>query len=282
MVVSSKKKKGKQRKAAVLAAAANGSGGSNKVVAKVMSGDNKVTKKLLTAEGVASLSLISYEHSGVLSIVLDYLKRCEDETFDSIMTSVGGDLKTPSTWIHILSRASYVEPSCKLQIAENIGPLISCFCNDTKRTFFKSNKCWREGIVLFVNLITNVMENGADANSLEDEKIIETMLLHDHLIRTIVQMGFWDVHRPDIMRELKAEIRITNIIAISRQFVRLLVLTDMEGESRIRLLNTIGTTPIINKEYDPSCMISYTAELVRGLKTEQGIRETKFTTLFIF
>ena len=84
---ASKKQRGKQRKAAVLAAAANsGSGGSsssNKIVAKVRSGDNKVTKKLLTPEGMANLTLISfsgYEQSGVLSVVLDFLNRCEDET----------------------------------------------------------------------------------------------------------------------------------------------------------------------------------------------------------
>ena len=279
---ASSKKKGQQRKTAADATAnggisggingssSDGGGGlsnggvSNKIVAKVRRGNNYATKRLTSGvvEG------FSYEHSGVLSVVLEFLNRCEDEMFHQVVASVRGDLKSPSLWIYILSRGSYVEPNCKLQIAENIGPLISCMINDTKRTFFKSNKHWREAFVPFVNLISNIMENEADL--LEDEKIIKTLLQHDDLIRTVVQMGFWDTHRPDIMKELKSEIRM--ISAISRRFVSLLVLKGMEGESRIQMLKKIGTTPIINKSYDPNCMVSYTAELVSGLKTagDQG------------
>jgi len=43
----------------------------------------------------------------------------------------------------------------------------------------------------------------------------------------------------------------------------------MEDESRIRLLKNIGATPVISKEYDPSCTVSYTAELARRLKKTQ-------------
>ena len=125
----------------------------------------------------------------------------------------------------------------------------------------------------FVKLISNVMEN-EDNNSLEDEKIIKTLLQHDDLIRTVVQMGFWDVHRPDIVKELKYEGLVsTDIVRASGILIEMLI-NGMEGESRIRLLKNIGTTPIVNKEYDSSCMVSYTAELVRGLKTEDQRDDT--------
>ena len=164
---ASSKKKGQQRKAAAKKALStdigatsgvnSGSvGGINcKSLAKIRSGDNKATKKLLSefpetwGEDIPSISL---EHSGVLSVVLDFLSRCEDETFAGVMNSVGGDLKSPSVWIHILAKGCFTEPSCKLQIAENIGPLVRCMVNDTERLLFKSNRLWKQGIVAFVNL----------------------------------------------------------------------------------------------------------------------------------
>ena len=187
--MGSSKKKGQQRKAAAKKAlsadtmnsgisgdinnsssgAVDGSGGSNKIVAKVRGGNNYATKKLTTT--LHSVAGFSYEHSGALPAILEFLNRCEDETFEGIMNSVGGDLKSPSLWIQILVTATFVEPSCKLQIAENIGPLVSCMINDADRLLFKGNKHWREGIVPFINLVVNVMEN-KDDKTLESEKLL--------------------------------------------------------------------------------------------------------------
>ena len=170
--------------------------------------------------------------------------------------------------MYTLVRASLVEPSCKLLIVQNIGPLARCMCNDTDRLLFKSNKYWRQVIVMFVNLVVNVMENKAD-KTLEDEKIVDTMLQYDGMPRSIVQWGYWEEHRrPDIMKELRSEgFTSTMSILLSRRVIELLVLNiGMKGEGRNRLLE-IGTTSIVNKDYDPNCMISYTADLVHLLKT---------------
>jgi len=156
-------------------------------------------------------------------------------------------LKTPSIWIKFLCRAIESEPTCKLQIAESIGPLARCMINDTKRLLFKSNKHWRQGIAGFVNLISNIMENEAD-NCLEEQKIIEALLVqrhHEGLLRSIVQMGFWLEYRPDIVKELRSEgLQIAGIVTASTVLMDMLV-NEMEGESRIRLLKTIGTTPVV-------------------------------------
>ena len=283
---ASSKKKGQQRKAAkkaLSAATAEGSvsGGSgdgsnsniaggnsnqSKIVAKIRRGNNYATKRLTS--GVSIEEGFSYEHSGVLSAVLDFFNRCEDDTFDGVMASVGGDLKPPSLWMYTLVRASHVEPSCKLLIVQNIGPLARCMCDDTERLLFKSNKHWRQVIVMFVNLVINVMENKAD-KTLEDEKIVDTMLQYDGMMRSIVQWGYWgEQRRPDIIKELKSEgFTSTMSILMSRRVIELLVLNiGMKGEGRNRLLE-IGTTSIVNKDYDPNCMISYTADLVQLLKT---------------
>ena len=113
VIMGSSKKKGQQRKAAAkkasLSAAAEGSvssGGSvssdgsnsniaggnsnqSKIIAKIRRGNNYATKRLTS--GVEEGFL--YEESGVLSAILDFFNRCEDETFDGVMNSVGGDLK---------------------------------------------------------------------------------------------------------------------------------------------------------------------------------------------
>ena len=280
----SSKKKGQQRKAAKRAlSAAEGASSSNvgsvsdagndinsKIIAKIRSGDNKVTKRLHSGLSRSREEIIPLVSSGALSIVLEFLNRCENETFERVMASVGGDLKTPSLWINVLVSASFNKPSCKLQIVPNIGPLVRCMVNDTDRLLFKSNKHWRQGIVPFVNMVLNIMEDDAN-NSLENGNIIETMLQYDGFLTLFIQMGFWEEYRPDIVKDLKSEgITTSGIVSISMGIIEMLV-NEMdlflEEESRIRLLQTIGTTPIVNKEYDPSCMVSYTAGLALRLKT---------------
>jgi len=291
MVVSSKKKKGKQRKAAVLAAAANGSGGSsssNKIVAKVKSGDNKVTKKLLTAEGQASLSIISLQYSGIVSSVLDLLKRCETDTFEGVMSSVGGDLRSPLIWIKVLIRASFIEPSCcSLQIAENIGPLVRCMINDTERKFFKSNKLWREGIAVFVQLILDVISVSIDENSADWKNVVNTLLRHEGLLTSIVQWGHWREHRPDILKELKGE-DYTYILNMSREHTAILINDAWQRSEEdiecIERLAIIGSAPLVSKRYDVSSMLSYTSELIQHVLTEDWERSelrTCCTTLLV-
>ena len=84
----------------------------------------------------------------MLSAVLGLLTRCEDETFDEVIDDVSflghgnlpwieeSYLDTPSTWIDILLVAEDLEPSGLLQIAENIGPMVRCICDDTNRLFY--------------------------------------------------------------------------------------------------------------------------------------------------
>ena len=107
----------------------------------------------------------------MLSAVLGLLTRCEDETFDEVIDDVSflghgnlpwieeSYLDTPSTWIDILLVAEDLEPSGLLQIAENIGPMVRCICDDTNRLFFKSNKHWRKSIKLCGGLIYNIAQH---------------------------------------------------------------------------------------------------------------------------
>jgi len=110
-------------------------------------GDNKATEILskLTSEDVPTQGIswpnISLDQSGILSSTLNFLKRCEDETFEVLILNVvrvfpSKRLKSPSLWIKVLSKAVELE---RLQIAKHIGPLVKVksMCDDTNRLFFK-------------------------------------------------------------------------------------------------------------------------------------------------
>ena len=210
-----------------------------------------------------------FENSGILSFVLDTLKLCEVKTFDKVMAALslrgGGDSTSPSTWIKVLLKAHQFEPRCRLQIAQNIGPLVSCMCGDTKRVFFKSNKHWRQSILPFVELISILIcfEIEDNLGDLDKKKVVvEALLQHEGLLQSIVQWGFWvEEYRPDITKELDIE-DCTEIVGLGRDIAALLSATS--AQSRIE---TLGTTPIVSKQCDPSCLVSYVAGLVRFMKT---------------
>ena len=225
-------------------------------------------------DGTYTFVNISIEQSGVLTTVLNFLKRCEDETFHQVMNSVGkGDLVTPATWIGVLSRAEELEPSCSLQIAENIGPLVRCMCNDTERLFFKSNFYWKEGIMPFVQLMSHMISKSINST---DKRVINTLLQqHEGLLPSIVQWAFWN-HRPDIAKVMRVD-EGNSIITLGRGITAELI-TDEDNfndssyrtatKDGMKRLRSIGTTPILNKDYDPTCTISFVVGFIRLVKEE--------------
>ena len=136
---------------------------------------------------------ISLLQSGIVSTVLNFLGRCEHETFDKVIAEAGGhvftpngallsnvgwDLASPVVWINVLKHAAHIEPKCMLQIAKNIGPLVRCMCADTKRLFFKSNKYWLEGIVRFVELAGCIILSPTKNSNSE----VDVLLKHEGLL----------------------------------------------------------------------------------------------------
>ena len=307
MVSSSKKKRGKQRKAAknqdddtsdLRYARIDGRTFLEKSqqdrYAKLVSiGDNNVTNAVQdligpvvqakgtnhpfatpSDDGTYTFVNISIEQSGILTTVLNFLKRCENETFHQVMNSVKGDLVSPGTWIRILSRAEELEPSCSLQIAQNIGPLVRCMCNDTERLFFQSHVHWKDGIMPFVQLISDLISKSINST---DKRVINTLIQHEGLLSSIVQWAFWEnIHRPDIVRVLGVE-DCHSIITLGGNTTTELILDEdnfskddvgeitssKDGRKRLR---SIGSSPIMNKDYDPTCTTSFVVGLIRLLK----------------
>ena len=282
-MTSPKKKKGQQRKAAKSRAMANyGVSSSRELAAKVEAeakfvegvgrGRDLQTRGLSVDINDLNQSSAMLEqvpgqiHKRSLPHVLNFLKRCEDETFDQVLSSVGGDLFSPVIWIVVLIRAMEYEPGNSLQIAENIGPLVSCMCNDTERLFFKSNKLWRDGgIRSFVWLIRSLI-----SNSMEDKELLNALLQHDGLLGSIVQWSFWTDHRPDIVEEIGST-TCGIVVKSGKTITRLLVNKIHQGRNGEDLpknwLEKVGSTPIVSKAYDPTCMISYVEGMVHQMKT---------------
>jgi len=305
MVSSNKKKRGKQRKAAkerhtsadsaqidsnditqLITFTSHGTyvhPDHHKLFARyVERGDSESTAVLpfLTSEDVPTHGIcwpnLSLDQSGI-STVLAFLKHCEDETFDKVMTdargsvltprgarisNVGGDLVFPSTWIKVLSKAVELEPSCKEKIAKSIGPLVKCMCADMTRLFFKSNTYWIESILPFVQLISDMISKSTDM------KVVNTLLAHEGLLASIIQWNFWDEQRPDLVRELSME-RCAEISVLGTTITGKLVaraattnIPSSISEDEKLLCSSIGSMPIVSKDYDPNCMISYTAGLM--------------------
>ena len=226
-----------------------------------------LTKEDVLYDGITRPN-ISLVQSGILSSVLNFLQRCEHETFDMVMAStrgdvfapngtiipnVGGNMDTPSTWIEVLLKAVELEPICMLQVVESIGPLIRCFINDTERRFFKSNNHWLEGIVSFVELIGNIV---SPATPHLDSQVLDALLQHEGFLTSIVQCGFWKDHRPDIVNELG------NKDCAYVASMGTCITKDLLRNSDDVSVAVIGSTPIVSKDYDPSCVVSYTAGLI--------------------
>ena len=237
----SKRERAKQRKAAAAAKSTNtsnnaevGSGVRNdyrqivkvlnkmpttKIVGLVKKGDRIAT----TALSECLIKGISYKKSGALSAVLGLLQRC-NESFDEVMSDVGGDLNKPHFWVDIVVEAEGLDSSCNLQIAQNIGPLVECMCDDMARTFFKSNLHWRDTILPFVGLIYNLLRSSISTWEQTDEQklIVGTLLQYEGLLTSIIQWGFWG-NRPDIAEELTAKV-CNSVIEIGVLSAKLVVI----------------------------------------------------------
>ena len=229
-------------------------------------GHDIATLSLYDPKSVGMKELPCLVYDLALPYVLNFLKRCQDKSFHQVMASVGGDLVTPSRWIKVL--VFYVksldDQSRWLQIAKNIGPLVNCMCKDTERLFFKSNKHWLDGINVFAQLILHLIAKKGN------KLISEAILQHDGLLESIIQWGFWDSGRPDIVEVLGSPICGT-IVDMGMSIVGILVddaASDNVSAKDIDLLKSIGTTLTISKDYDPNCMISFVVGLIRDVKKE--------------
>ena len=189
------------------------------------------------------------------------------------------DLESPSLWIKVLSKAVELEPSCTGKLVQNLDPLIRCMCNDMTRLFFQSNKHWRESIIPFVQLISNMISNSTDW------EVVKTLLKHEGLLASIIQWIFWDTHRPDLVDELSME-KCEEIATLGTKITGELLANAANNPSTEdgQLLGRIGCMPIVSKEYKPHGRLSYIAELLSFIKRNKmkGKEHLKILQSFLY
>jgi len=145
----------------------------------------------------------------------------------------------------------------------------------------------RSQLCFFVELIHGIVLSNSGKREGKNQ-VIEALLQHDGLLESVIQWGYWDAeHRPDIVnemvdnyRELINEVGMDiplKLVGDAFQWEENHTISTMEGRNRVQ---AIGSTPIISKSYNPDCMVSFTAGLIRQLKTLGDFSiEVIFTTI---
>ena len=200
------------------------------------------------------------------------------------MKEVGGDMQNPELWVGI-PLVAIRERECCMDIVQRIGPLARCMSADTARVFFKSSHHWKNALVLFVDLILNLVSIGRtdgrtssySVADKENKRVMNTLFRHNEgLLSSIVQWGFWgEEYRPDIANLFGVE--DCKLVAAKGSSITQLLLADAlerHDESNMfcltnngmNLVRSVGSTSIISKDYDPECMVSYVENYIRYVK----------------
>ena len=260
---SSKKERGKQRKAERKQGQSDSSVSPITIVKLIQSGDDFMTRYYCSGRCNISRDKVGM----ILSSVLGFLRRCENESFKDVLAPLSGDLECPSMWINVLYHVGTLQPSYNLQIAQNIGPLVKCMCEDVKRLFFQNNKHWFDTIRLFSGLVLNIISKAKS-------EVIGALLQHEGLLRSIAQWRFWnEENRPDILDELDVD-ACAIVNRCGRRCTTLLVAAATNPRE------VIGSTPVVNKDYRPKGWIdSFVSGLINQMTNDDEYDEDDESTL---
>ena len=101
--------------------------------------------------------------------------------------------KRDSGGLTIAYNPIFVEEEFDLHIAQSIGPLIKCMCDDN-RQFFKSNRHWHGTIQSFAALVHSLISS---------KKVIKTLIRYEGLLEAIVQWRFGKITDLILWRSLE-------------------------------------------------------------------------------
>jgi len=200
--------------------------------------------------------------------VLDFLQRCENESFSAVTAALGGDMVCPSRWIDFIYRAGKSDSNFFSQIAKNIRPLVSCMCNDKKMLFFQSNKHWVDSLRSFAQLIWHLVDYAVKSD--EKDEVITALIEQEDLVRAIVQWAsFWYTNSCPGLLDAVGIDDLTMIHNAGRLSTRKLV------KNVVDVRESIGTMHISLPEND---IVSFTVGLIRRRKA-RGWERNDFITI---
>ena len=251
--------------------------------------------------------LVRLLDAGLVSVVLGLLQRCQ-ESFDDVVEAeiedcrsidwekgyrqdMEGRISAPGLWIHLLSNIIVCSgignkriDEIKMQIACDIGPLVSCMCDDVKRELFQSKKYWFNAIPSFVYNLYSIVSRMS--GSLDVRKSVVSILSkYDGLTELMIQSIFWGEHRPDIIKEAEevaeGEMMDPDSFAMVADHAgaflgEALKSHEQEGAKKFyfegygkEMNYKFGTTPIVSRTYDPSCGLIFISGLIGLLRRDK-------------
>ena len=173
------------------------------------------------------------------------------------------------------------------QIIDDIGPLVSCMCDDVERKLFGCKKYWHESILPFIAIIHNMLDLECNFTKLSQYK---------GLFEMIVQSWFWESQRRDIVNEFNTFVSTADFkVAIMTEGVEnddpSATMKALGGNTTFKLLEwarktddakkmlgDIGSVPIVSRAYDPNCKVSLVGGIIRHMK-KPGDRRNYFQAL---
>lgn len=215
---------------------------------------------------------------GLIQIILDILKQCGEKEFSQVLVATT-TVVSPVEYIGCLSQ--YVirdvmsgkrtpqdnidDPVC-IEIAENIGPLVECMCDNETREFFKSKFFWYQSYSFFVMFVQNLVMMNSEA--------MNVLLQYEdgRLTCILIQTLFFEKYRPDIMKdELAPKLMLggpTCHAALEIIQMHMSMITNEKGVGdrfigeQSKKIYDIGVTPVVCGSHDPNCSISFMRGLV--------------------
>lgn len=238
--------------------------------------------------------------AGLVSTVLGLLSKCEEGDISDIVDAGGlpfdenfllksrgevmeGHVGSPKVWIDILLRLATGGETlglekmreCRVEIAKGIKPLAECLCDDMERECFARKQHWYDAFVPFVTLVHWLIGRTCDIDYAGDITI-PILIKYKGFLETLVRCMFWAQERPDIMQESKEHESVLKkdnfawIADMAGATINPIMKShELEDDHKFYYAGPgyecnmrIGSTLIVNEEYNPDCKIPFISGLI--------------------
>ena len=130
-----------------------------------------------------------------------------------------------------------------LQIAKNIDPLVNCMIDDVKRVFFKSKGCWHDSVSPFLCLVHIILVSSGITK--------DCFCRHKGLVDMVIQSIFYEMQRPDIVKDMKQHVRRENRFSSIIETALGVMNAWVSSTDQKEHLDFIARTPIRSETYSP-------------------------------
>jgi hypothetical protein len=177
---------------------------TERVVSQIREGDGLSTQAIALLNGEEYRSTRQrLSEAGIVEVLLDRLEPCGDPSVEAIVLLHAGNVVSSPT---VLMKAllTFLKPDSlpaalllekRLVVANRLKALSECMV-DPKREFFKSRSHWQSAVILYIELLPNLVHSPETIPILVDNQAVADF---------VVQALFWGIFRPDITEEINEQ-----------------------------------------------------------------------------